>query len=219
MNLEQLSVMIMAAGGLGTASFGIVEALKWSRVGEFGYKKIPQTLGPLMDALKSAYGNDYDKLLRAQYRKDRKEQKILTRTLRQGIRVGLNKNNVKMIAEFLGHSDTESLLAAVETLGKIAQSEDFDFPEKQRNALGRFELAVDARIDAAVTLAYDSYVGSIRLLASLVSLVIAMLAAFLLDVSYIKAVIVGIMAVPIAPMANDIVGALQSAAKALQKKA
>lgn len=64
--------MVLAAGALGTAAFGIVEGLKWTRLGELGFSKIEETLGSaLMPALKVAYGPQYVSLLRAQYRQGR----------------------------------------------------------------------------------------------------------------------------------------------------
>ena len=38
--MENLGTIVLAVGALGTASFGIVEALKWTGVGLFGFGKI-----------------------------------------------------------------------------------------------------------------------------------------------------------------------------------
>lgn len=55
--IEEIGKIILATGALGTAAFGIVEALKWTRIGEAGYGSINKVLGPIMDTLNVAYGN------------------------------------------------------------------------------------------------------------------------------------------------------------------
>lgn len=219
MNLDQLTTIILAAGGLGTTSFGIVQALKWTRfIGELGYSKIPRTLGALMEAIRQAYGPESDRLLRAQYRKDRTEHKELGRMLRQGVRAGLTEKNAEQLAGFLGVTDPEKLRAAAQILRAPANPEEIS-PEV-RGALGRFDLAVDARIDAALALAADVYAGGARSWASVVSIGIALMAASVM--SYVDgrwerlgyALLIGASAVPIAPVANDLAGALRSVARA-----
>jgi hypothetical protein len=189
-------------------------------IGELGYDQILKTLGPLMVPLRRAYGADCDRLLRAQYRKDRKDQRELAKTLRQGVRVGLHKDNAEALANFLGVGavDGAALNEAVNCLTSLASNDsDPKLPDVHRNVLGRFELAVDARIDAALALAQDKYVGLIRLLASVVSVAIALAVGYQLHQRFV-ALIVGIAAVPIAPIANDVVGALQSVKKALEAR-
>ena len=81
----QLTAAILATGAVGTAAFGIVEALKFTPLGLAGYRRIPSTLGaPLMDAVGKAYGSGTRELLHGLYRQDRKSGK-LAKTLRQGV--------------------------------------------------------------------------------------------------------------------------------------
>lgn len=214
--MHYLSEMILATGALGTASFGVVEGLKWtSWFGEAGFGAISNTLGKhLMTALERAYGKDYERLLRAQYRKSDQSQKELAKTLRQGIRVGLSSDDAKSLAEFLGNIDDEALSQAIK-----ASISGQELKDEYRNVLGRFELAVDARIDASLTLARDQYIGFMRGAATLFSVGIALLAGLAMpDIEMTQAVIVGIAAVPLAPIAKDVVGALQATTKALKGK-
>ena len=88
--MENLGTIVLATGALGTAAFGIVEALKWTRLGEAGFRAILKVLGPIIELLRTAYGPDFQNLLRAQYRGD---QRDLTRVIRQGVRVGLTAAN------------------------------------------------------------------------------------------------------------------------------
>lgn len=84
--MDDLTSWILAAGALGLTAFGIVEAFKYTRIGVLGFEQILRILGKLQLALKVAYGDEYQDLLRSQYRGDVEE---LARTLRQGVRIGL----------------------------------------------------------------------------------------------------------------------------------
>jgi hypothetical protein len=84
-----------------------------------------------------------------------------------------------------------------------------------RAAIGRFELAVDARIDSALSSAKHMYLGGIRCTAALLAMGISQLIAPILGARWDLALILGIVAVPFAPIANDLVGAIQAASKAL----
>jgi hypothetical protein len=209
--MDNLGTIILATGALGTAAFGIVEALKWTRLGEAGFDAINRVLGPILELVRAAYGPDFQSLLRAHYRGDARE---LTRVIRQGVRVGLTPGNAPQAAKFLGMIDGEKLAEAARlvTAGRELSSE-------LRNVLGRFELAVDTRVDAALTLAQSRYVGATRITASVFALVIALAVGFYLGNDYIfQALLVGIAAVPLAPIAKDLVSALQSASKAIRIK-
>lgn len=215
--MESLTTLILAAGALGTAAFGIVEVLKWTPLGAAGFGRVKGVLGPLLQALRRAYGTGSEELLRAAYR-DGRGQGELRRLLRQGIRVGLHPDEAPRYAEHLGLGGGEALAHAAALL-----SRGDDLPTELRNVLGRFELAVDARIDAGLALAESTYVGSVRIAASLLALGLALLAAAVLRgegtaVSWGRALLIGIAAVPLAPIAKDLVSALQAAAGALRRR-
>jgi len=211
-----LGQMVLAAGALGTAAFGIVEGLKWTALGRGGFSQIPKTLGDsLMGALKHAYGPDYLDLLMAQYRSGRAKGE-LPRSLRQGIRIGLRPENAAGMADQVGVVDSDTLTAIAEKLMRDGKLED---DEKSR--LARFELAVDARIDAALALAERAYLGWVRGWATVFSIGLALVAAVSIaggidKAQWTSAIIVGIAAVPLAPIAKDISKALQSAATAIR---
>lgn len=214
-----LAEMVLAAGALGTAAFGIVEGLKWTALGRGGFKQIPKTLGDdLMDGLHNAYGPKYSDLLMAQYRNGRGKGE-LPRTLRQGIRIGLRPGNAEKMAGQVGVVDGADLTAISE---KLRDGDELDAAEKSK--LGRFELAVDARIDAALALAERAYLGWVRGWATIFSIGLAMIAAWVLykqggDKAVFQwqlALIVGVAAVPLAPIAKDVSKALQSAATAIR---
>lgn len=207
--IDNLVEIVLATGALGTAAFGIVEALKWTPIGEIGFRSIRKVLGPIWKVLGVAYGEDFENLLRYQYKG---AQEDLSRTLRQGVRIGLKANNAPDLAVFLGMIDEEKLSQAAQQ-AEVGE----DLPDDLRNVLGRFELAVDTRIDAAMTLAQSRYQGALRVIASFVALGIALIVGVILD-TLLLAALVGVAAVPLAPIAKDLVTALQSAAQALRQR-
>ncbi|OFX12050.1 MAG: hypothetical protein A2516_05705 [Alphaproteobacteria bacterium RIFOXYD12_FULL_60_8] len=215
-----IGTLVLAAGALGTAAFGIVDTLKFTKVGALGFGSVMKSLGMTSEALMIAYGKDYRELLEAQYRKDR-TQGDLRRTLRQGVRVGMTPKSTMNMAKAIGFPDEEGI---AEVARKIQEGEEFT--DKDNRTLGKFELAIDARIDAALAMADEQYSSKIRIVASVVSVFLAFVAALALDLEinpgmmdfglWIKAVIVGIVAVPLAPMAKDVAKGLQAATMALK---
>lgn len=206
-----LTTLILAAGALGTAAFGIVEASKWLRVvGEAGFGAGLRILGALSSTLHVAYGAEWESLLRGQYRGDIPD---LKRLLRQGMRVGLTPENAQAVAANLGSLDGAALAAAV----GVAQRNG-TLTEAQRAIIGRYELAADARVDAALTVAQADYVGTVRILASVVAIGIALGVARSLGQPMTVALLVGITAVPLAPIAKDVAAGIQAATKALKAR-
>lgn len=212
--MENLGTIVLAVGALGTASFGIVEGLKWTFIGLSGFRQIPKLLGrPVMKALQIAYGPECMSLLRAQYRANRTSGE-LPKSLRQGARVGLTPETAAELANQIGVVNEADLKAVASTLQKGK-----DLTDAQRSILGRYELALDTRIDAALALANDKYIGYIRVLASAISIGIALGVWRTTEgIELLEALIVGVAAVPIAPIAKDLASAIQSAAKALPQR-
>src|SRR5262245_56896674 len=207
---DALPAIVLATGALGTAAFGIVEALKrYPFVGEAGFDALLKILGPIFDTLKVAYGPDAQTMLRAQYRG---EQDELKKTMRQGVRIGLTPQNAAPIARSLDSIDAAQLIAAAE-----AVRAGTELPPPLRNALPRFEVAADARIDASVALAQDRYEHSAQLCAMAVAMVIAIAVGVILN-RVLESVLIGLTAVPLAPIAKDVASALKSAAEALRAR-
>ena len=208
--MENLGTIVLAVGALGTAAFGIVEALKWTPIGLMGFGQINKLLGqPVMAALKVAYGPEYLLLLKAQYRAGRTEAQ-LPKTIRQGARVGLTPDTAAGMADRMGVVEAGELVNVAEAL-----QSGTDLFAEQTSILGRFELALDARIDAAMALANDKYGGSLRVIASAVAIIIAIAVGLNVGEDLLMSLVVGIAAVPIAPMAKDLTKAIQAAGKAL----
>jgi hypothetical protein len=209
-DVDHIGAIVLAAGALGTAAFGIVEGLKrWKPLGEAGFPVVLELLNPIFVTLHAAYGPDVDKVLRAQYRGERSE---LTRVIRQGARIGLKPENAEAVATSLGIVQAADLKAATEQI-EVGR----ELSAEHRNVIGRYELAVDARIDAALCLAIDEYATVAKITASAIALAIALAVGLTVGQPF-QALLVGIAAVPLAPIAKDVATALRSAADALRQR-
>lgn len=226
MELSLLVDMILAAGALGTAAYGVVDGFKYSDgFASAGFNRIQETMGANAYAsLGKAYGNGYENLLRAQYLEGRKQGELV-RTLRQGVRIGLTENNAAAMADEIGVIEGEDLKAIA---ANVRSGEGLS--DNQKNMLSRFELAVDARVGAAVALADKSYKSIMQMRASVAAIGLAMVGAFGLREAGVAnmnsgtaetlllALVVGVAAVPLAPIAKDVAKAVQSAAKATRRR-
>ena len=214
MSSPDLPTLALATGALGTAAFGIVEALKWTRtVGLAGFSTAWARLGALTQTLVTAYGPTAKETIGDRYRGDATE---LTRMLRQGVRVGLTPGNAESVATFLGTINGPALRVVLEKRDTGTLVTDAD-----RAILARYELAADARIDAALTVAQVNYTGTARILAMFASLIMALVAFFAMDEPkphWSWALIIGVAAVPIAPIAKDVAAGLSAAARALKAR-
>jgi hypothetical protein len=225
MEITSLTEIVLATGAVGTAAMGIVEGFKTTRLPPIGFWKLRQELGWASDALIISYGVKYEDMLSSMFRSARGSGE-LPRILRQGVRIGLTEQTAQIMAQTVGVADPDKLSAVAK---KLVAGTDISNMPIERNLLGRFEMAVDARIDAALAMADRAYKNGLRLRAFVVSLVLALIAArlmyipdpktpeagFLSSDLFVLALIVGLTAVPIAPIAKDVAKGFQSLAKAL----
>lgn len=211
--MDNLGTIVLAVGALGTAAFGIVEALKWTGIGVFGFRQLVSVLGePVIAALRVAYGAEAVTMLKELYRTDRKGGELPT-TIRQGARVGLTPETAPALAKKVGVVSADDLAE----VAKLVQSGE-PLEEAQRGILGRFELALDSRIDAALALADTRYKGYVRLAASFVAIAIALIVGIIQQQPILISVIVGVAAVPFAPVAKDLASGLQAASQAMARR-
>jgi hypothetical protein len=217
--MDFLVEMVMGAGGLGLAAFGVVEGFKWTPLGIAGFRRVKKALGPgARRALANCYGSDYKIILREQYR-DGRASGAAKSIIRQGLRIGLDYDNAEDLAHEIGVVSADQLR---ELARKFAKGDDLD--DTDLRILGRLELAFDARLDAAFAAGETYYRAMTRLTAGVVALGTAIVVALVLkseglDDQYLmlRAVIVGVVAVPLAPVFKDLAGALTSARRAIRK--
>jgi len=218
-----LTEIVLATGAVGTAAMGIVEGFKTTLWKPIGFAKLKQELTWAEEALEAAYGENYGTILSSLFRSSRGSGQ-LPRILRQGVRIGLNADNAENMARSIGTGDPKDLKTVAT---ELAEGEDISKDTTKRNILGRFEMTVDARIDAALAIADRAYKNGLRMRAFGVSIVLSMTAGYLMyeptksdagflsSQTFILALIVGLTAVPMAPIAKDVAKGLQSASKAL----
>lgn len=220
--MGEITSLILAAGALGASASGIVEILKksFNKIGEAGFEELEISLKPFDELLTSAFGAGHNALLRAQYKSD--DSTLLPKTLSRGIRAGLREENAVSAASAIGNAvDGEVLKATAKSL--VAGN---DLSDTERRALGIFEISVEARIEAGMAAATSNYVGTIRCYAMLVAIVLAIAAAIIISYENgrfdalitLKAAIVGVVAVPLAPVYKDVASALTELTKYLRGK-
>ncbi|MBI3776430.1 MAG: hypothetical protein HY273_12950 [Gammaproteobacteria bacterium] len=188
-------------------------------------------LDPLFPALKVAYGADVMAVLRTQYRNGRAKGD-LPRTLRQGIRIGfsmMTRDEIMRTTLGLGIAEETTRLVAdaLEHARKLRPPATGEMRavtpvpamgDEERAALARLETTIDARIDAALLLADNQYVTQAKVWATLVALAIAFGVGLELQREWYECFLVGITAVPLAPVAKDLATALQEAVKAFRRR-
>jgi hypothetical protein len=231
--VDRISEWIVAVAGVGTAAMGLVQAMKGLSIGRFGLGlvglgKIERHLGPAaVAALEVAYGRGAGRELLEGAWQDGAAR--LAETLRNGMRMAIfadeQREPVRLLIESLGH-DANSVLEAVRALRAAGEGEPSLGSElgRKRELVARVEASIDARVAAAVAAGQHFYAASMQLAAMSVALVGCVLVAVVpaddaLRPSMFTAVIVGLLAVPIAPLAKDLLALLNSIRGSLERRA
>jgi hypothetical protein len=224
-NLTTIGNLVLATGGLGTAAMGLVDASKafWGGPSNFGFGYIANALSPFLAALdKAAAGLNKDDILRTLKANwlngvDKPDQKAKTKAL---IHLGLTQGSAERLAKAAG-VDAGKLksLAQKTAVGQQVTQDEI-------NILGQFDTVLSAVLDAAYERADQKYRNGAKVLAMIVAVIMAVLAdlfffdqrtsffAFF-DANLGKAVLIGLAATPLAPVAKDLASSLQAAAAAV----
>ena len=217
---------IGAIGALGTAAFGLVDSVKaaFPFINRIGFKNIrtmavalaPEghTSGSAANALPQA---DIVQTLEANWvnGNDLGSQKAIAKTL---LKLHLSVENAAKVAERTNVD--EAMLAAV--AAKLHQGAELT--QEESDAYGRLDLIMTALIDEAYQRSDQVYRNGLRTLAGSTAVVLALAGAWGLvgpqglteNWDWVKAVVVGLLAVPLAPVAKDLTSALASAVNAMQ---
>ena len=138
------------------------------------------------------------------------DQKSLAKTL---IKLRFSADTAGRLANHTG-VDSRVLTSLA---GKYANGEPLS--QDEQNVAGRFDLQLSALIDEAYQRADQSYRNSSKVLAVLISLLLALAGRYVLadaTISLSTALLAGLLAAPLAPISKDLASALQASAKALQ---
>jgi hypothetical protein len=224
--LQNLPQIITAIGGLGTAAFGVVDATKvfGGGVNRIGFHRITMTIKELTPSgpepgkhLNALSQHNVIETLKANWYNgtDLGSQKAIAKSL---IKLHLNSGNAAALAKKTG-VDPEVLKAvanSIETGVKLTPA--------QNDVYGRFDLIVTAMLDETYQRSDQMYRNGTRAWAVVASIVIAIAGGFILDggksifwgPDFFQALIVGLLATPLAPVAKDLSTALATAVNTMQ---
>ncbi len=236
-NWSQLGGLISAVGALGLAAFGVTEALgkalafsipgraedgAYYGLSYTGLRTVRKMVKPLRPALSRAYGAGYMQIIAQQYRADRSSGRAPD-TIRQGVRLGLPFLDLKAATDLISaiwdmeRRHAESLAVALQaepvaSSNPPPEGQKTPGPPDQMQALaGRFSTALDTRVNAAFALAEERYEARAKLIAGVVAvgLSYAFNAGLHTGLDWEVVGLVGLVAVPLAPVAKDLSSSLQ----------
>ena len=228
-NIANILNFIAAAGGLGTASFGLVDATKalGGGVSNAGFRFIRKTVDPLIGSDGQARPKIFGKAdvlatLKANWINGmpKADQKMVAKSL---IRLSL-PDNAQRLAEATG-VDSKALSICADNIRK---GENLS-PENV-NVLGRLDAVVSAVLDEAYECADQKYRNAAKLAAACISVVLGIIAGYPLFAAthagqsvadymqahdLVIAAMVGVISTPLAPVAKDLSSSLTQAVRAV----
>jgi hypothetical protein len=219
----QIGAMIAAVGALGTAASALVDATKIGYrggVSNIGYSFIADALAPYDVALRLVDAQNPYATIHANWINGvpKADQKATAKAL---IRLGLTPATAPVIAASSPGVDGATLQSAATN---VANGESLT--PQQIGVLGRLDATIDARLDAGFERAEQKYRNTSRVIAGVFAVILAVVGGWIvvggpLDV-YLGsknlpiALLVGVIAVPLAPIAKDITSAIGTAVKAFK---
>jgi hypothetical protein len=211
-----LTKAVLAIGSLGTAAYGVVDAGKaiGGGVSNFGVGDIKAVISKLIPDGSNASELGLKSVLvtlRANWLNGlaMADQKSIAKAL---IKLNLNPASAKQMSDATGVDGP--LLASVATkLGTGAA-----LSQQETDVYGRFDLILSAMLDQGYQRGDQRYRNTAKLFAIPVAIVLALIGAQALNLGDFssygwKAVIFGLLATPLAPVAKDLSSAIQAGAK------
>jgi len=217
-DLHSLPQIVTAIGGLGTAAFGLVDAFKVlgplspNRIGFGRIKKTITTLTPggetnalpqekILATLQANWFNGTDL----------RDQKAIAKSL---IKLNLHADNADALAAATG-VDAATLKVVATSIEKGTA-----LTTSQTDVYARFDLIITALLDEAYQQSDNTYRNWTRAIAAGVAVVLAVVAGLTINPPdwqhFLQAVLVGLLATPLAPIAKDLSTALATAVNTMQ---
>jgi hypothetical protein len=220
--LEDVLNAIVATGALGTAAYGLVDVTKFfgGGVSRVGFSSVQTAVMPYIGVANSpgaVFGT-------AQ----------IVETLRANWMNGLPKAEQKAVAKSMirlmlkpGTADTLAVAAGVEVadLRTAAQHifQNQPLTDEDTRALGAFDVAVSANLDYGYERGDQQYRNAAKMVAAIIAMALAFAAGWILYGDkpgssphwWLIAILIGVVATPLAPVAKDISSALQAAIKSV----
>lgn len=260
--LNNMPAYIAAVGALGVAAFGMVEALgktlfvfdipgtdRTAGLPYVGFSKVQALIKLVGPALKATYGDDYEDIIKQQYRAGRGKGQAPD-TIRQGVRLGvtfLSQTSATVVIKSiwgLPSTSADQLAAALTSPPAPAPAPAAGSPaapagpptvaaptgpttdQQQAQALAaRFATALDTRVQAAFDLAEEVYETRAQFWAAVIAIGLSLgyqgaTTGWAVNGrlgAWAVALLVGLVAVPLAPAAKDLSSSLSDALSALGK--
>lgn len=226
--LNNASDYIAAAAALGTAAFALVDASKAFLGGasNFGFNHIRRVVRRFVPATHASNSMPRDEVLdtlRANWMNGiaLPGQKAIAKSL---IKLRLNEATAPALATAAG-VDKDALTSAAKT-----QVKGKPLSQLEQDVFGRFDLILTATLDEGYQRADQAYRNHSRVCAMLVALLLAVFggwavfvpgntpdtSAYLSSPLFWKAVLAGLIATPIAPIAKDLTSGLAAGVKVAQ---
>jgi hypothetical protein len=219
-----LGKIVLAIGSLGTAAYGVLDAIKGigGGISNFGMGDIKKVISKLIpDRPGDGKGgpalglNSVLTTLRANWLNGMAlpDQKSVAKSL---IKLNLTPDIAPVMAAVTG-VDAKTLTSIA---GKLGSKEGLD--DAEADVFGRFDLLLSGLLDQAYQRADQRYRNGAKLLAIPVAIVLALLGAFVMDNYNLssqdawRAFIGGLLATPLAPVAKDLASAIQAGTKVVQ---
>ncbi|MGA2207835.1 MAG: hypothetical protein ABSG10_13995 [Terracidiphilus sp.] len=230
LSMTQFTQIITAIGGLGTAAFGLLEAIKpvcplINRIGFGGIRKTVSSLTPpeagakapinalpsakVLESLEANWVNGTDLA----------SQKAIAKSL---IKLHLSAGNAPALAAAANVDPTLLTASATSTTSGTALT------QQQSDAYSRFDLIVTAMLDECYQRSDQVYRNWTRGLAAAIAVILAAvggytiesgnmaLTSYLTSADFGRALLAGLLATPLAPIAKDISTALATAVNTMQ---
>jgi hypothetical protein len=223
--LTNISEYITAAGALGTAAYAVVDGSKAVRggVSNYGFDfilNVAETLWPKSPNLPKPLKLDSAvETLRANWLNGAQlaDQKAIAKSL---VKLCLSADTAPHFASVTGVNP--ELLINVAT--KLSTGEPMT--QAETDVFGRFDLILTAFLDKGYQRADQSYRNNAKAWSMVVSVILAFLggwvinggafAAYFWTIDMGKALLTGLLATPLAPIAKDLSSALAAGVKAVQ---
>lgn len=216
---SQIAAAITAVGALGTAAFGLVDTFKLlpgGGISRAGFKFIRRVAVNLMPAVPAL---DKTGLARDSVLATLQSQWI------NGTATADQVNIAKSLVKLRLTPDTAPALASATgvdaaILSEVAERMSTGEPltQAQSDVYGRFDLLLTTLLDQAYQRADQRYRNTAKFAAVPVAVALALLASHVVpnQINPPEAVLIGLIATPIAPMAKDLSTAISTAAQAIQ---
>jgi hypothetical protein len=221
--LQDLPKIILAIGALGTAAYGVVDVSKGfgGGISNRGFGDIKKVVSQFIPASASAgVGSALSLIsilatLRSNWLNGMAlaDQKSIAKAM---IKLNLNADSAGTMAAATGVN--EAVLASIAR--KLSTGEALT--PSETDAYGRFDLLITAVLDQGYQRGDQRYRNSAKLVAVPVAVGLALLGAWAISTKvlcgfdYLRAVLGGLLATPLAPVAKDLASAVQAGSKLAQ---